>query len=479
MKKINILVVLTLLILQASFAQESPTTNFYSLLDSLYQNDSNLSLPDSLKSGATKDIDRMKLMWSPALSPHGDASIGANAIINYSNQFNSGPPGTSDIEGNWRPEGPIGSNNFEHTGQIHRITFDSKYDGVSNKTIYAGSFFGGLWKSDDDGMSWGVLNTDSQLPQTSVSGIAVGYQNNQNLFICTGQGDNPYYVKTNLGGGAHPIYTNGIYRSKNGGEEWEAINQGFLNNFLTGGTCRNIIIDPNNDNILYVATTNGVYKTTNSLASSPTWVKLPIPVIGGVEDFNGLKMHPTNSNVIYASSNEIYKSTDGGYLVAGAFDHYQGHAKNALVKLDSNGIVEPQYFTSAGPDSSAQLGAGFPAIGVKESKFGGYYVFGDFTKWDGQPTQPILRLRDLVTGIEPSSLKLRSLKLYPNPSKGTVNISNAENIQAIRIYNLQGQLVKSLKPNGYQFELPEQTGMYIIQIEDEEGNVISKKSVRN
>lgn len=204
------------------------------------------------------------------------------------------------------------------------------------------------------------------------------------------------------------------------------------------------------------------------------------------------------SNATHATSwwkgmGSVAPTPDGGYLVAGAFDHYQGHAKNALVKLDSNGIVEPQYFTNTGPDSSALLGLGFPIVEVKESKFGGYYVFGDFTRWDGQPTQPILRLRDLITGVESSSLKLRSLKLYPNPSNGTVNISNSENIRTIRIYNLQGQLIKNLvmlstsassvesgvEAKTSQFELPKQTGMYIIQIEDEEGNVISKKSVRN
>ncbi|MCB0803666.1 MAG: T9SS type A sorting domain-containing protein [Flavobacteriales bacterium] len=190
------------------------------------------------------------------------------------------------------------------------------------------------------------------------------------------------------------------------------------------------------------------------------------------------------SNASHAASwwngmSSVAPTPDGGYIVAGAFDTYQGVAKNSIVKLDSNGILEPQYFTSPGPDSSALLGAGFPIISVEASKFGGYYVFGDFTRWDGQPTQPILRLKDLVTGIENENIEFSQIEVFPNPSNGIINISNSENIESIRIYNLQGQLIKKLKPRQKQFELPAQTGMYIIQVEDEKGNVFTKKIVKN
>lgn len=84
----------------------------------------------------------------------------------------------------------------------------------------------------------------------------------------------------------------------------------------------------------------------------------------------------------------------------------------------------------------------------------------------------------VITNITEVKKELDYL-IYPNPSSGTVNIANAENIRTIRIYNLQGQLVKSLKPSSNQFELPEKTGMYIIQIEDTEGNVVSKRLFGN
>ncbi|MBL1143634.1 MAG: T9SS type A sorting domain-containing protein [Bacteroidetes bacterium] len=176
----------------------------------------------------------------------------------------------------------------------------------------------------------------------------------------------------------------------------------------------------------------------------------------------------------------IAETPDGGYLVGGVFDSYNGYTRSSIVKIDSVGNVEPQYFLGAGPDSSGQNGSGLAGVvGIKASKLGGYYVYGDFLKWDGQPSQPIVRIHDLLTGVESQKLKAESLELYPNPSNGIINISNSENIESIRIYNLQGQLIKKLKSRQKQFELPEQTGMYIIQVEDEKGNVITKKIVKN
>lgn len=187
-----------------------------------------------------------------------------------------------------------------------------------------------------------------------------------------------------------------------------------------------------------------------------------------------------NALPTYGIIRTIAATPDGGYLVGGGFDSYDGYVKRNIVKIDSVGNVEPQYFLGAGPDSSGQNGSGLGGvIGIKASKFGGYYVYGDFLKWDGQPSQPIVRIHDLLTGVESQKPKAESLELYPNPSNGIINISNFENIESIRIYNLQGQLIKKLKSRQKQFELPEQTGMYIIQVEDEKGNVFTKKIVKN
>ncbi|MFT5666912.1 MAG: hypothetical protein ACI9DK_001100 [Vicingaceae bacterium] len=89
----------------------------------------------------------------------------------------------------------------------------------------------------------------------------------------------------------------------------------------------------------------------------------------------------------YWSTSSIVKTPDGGYLVGGYFHQYQGATKKSIAKVDSNGVLEPQYFTSIGSDSAAQFSfALFQEIvsSIIPSKFDGYYVAGNFLKFDNQ-----------------------------------------------------------------------------------------------
>src|SRR5690554_7955561 len=84
--------------------------NFYTVLDSLYDNDTNLLLPDSLKSGSVKNIDRMNEIWSQRLSPHGEVSVAAEKMISYSQSFENQVNNKSGASSaNWTPEGPFGT----------------------------------------------------------------------------------------------------------------------------------------------------------------------------------------------------------------------------------------------------------------------------------------------------------------------------------------------------------------------------------
>ncbi len=199
-------------------------------------------------------------------------------------------------------------------GRINRIVFDPNYDGITNKTIFASAEHSGLWKSTDDGLNWNVLNTDYQLPITSVSDVAIDHNNSDNIFISTGTADlllnsefSPNNALTN------PIWTAGIYRSKDGGSNWSPINNGLLSFFTDGGAIRNIKTHPTSGNKLYAATSKGFFYTTNALVSSPNWTN----VTSGLNDdseLRGLEFKPNNPNVLYLSGKDIYRSTNSGLV---------------------------------------------------------------------------------------------------------------------------------------------------------------------
>lgn len=307
---------------------QSVINNFYSTM--YYLNiDSIRQLPDSLLRFENKSIIRANLMWRDQLSPHGDPSVASRGMINHAINFSppnqsysitSGGSAVTEIGPIGTPTNSLGDGN----GQMHRITFDPNYNGTTNKTIYAGAFNGGLWKTTDGGDSWVVHNTDDQLPITSVSGIAISHQNTNKLFVCTGDGDErDFVIKRNTSlFGRNPNFTLGVFRSLDDGLTWNEINLGLISdgssqpiNFADGGVCRLLRINPNNEDKLFVATSRGLFRTLNAAdVTYPTiWGKLNVPITSPLmDDFRGLEFHPTNPNTMYTSSTDIFKSTNGG-----------------------------------------------------------------------------------------------------------------------------------------------------------------------
>ncbi len=221
-------------------------------------------------------------------------------------------------ENSWKCLGPSGmpnkasgSNTFG-VGQVNRIAFDPEYDGDKNRTVYACSFFGGLWRSENDGDNWQNVNTDF-LPSTSVADVCINPFNRNEIFICTGYGDGGIYD----GWGpswAHinPLPTTGIFRSKDFGNTWQDISGDFLEEFKDGGMCREMIINPLNPDQIFVATTNGVYKTENATTKNVKWKNVFTGIDAGKRDIRGIAFKPNDANTIYASGADIFISADGG-----------------------------------------------------------------------------------------------------------------------------------------------------------------------
>lgn len=179
---------------------------------------------------------------------------------------------------------------------------------------------------------------------------------------------------------------------------------------------------------------------------------------------------PIDSNYTHASSvTTICRSTDGGYIVAGNFNKYQGYRKNRIAKIDSNGVVQPGYFTGEGPDSSylARIEIEPFITKVIPSAFGGYYVVGNFMEWDGKPSQPIIKLTEKIVGIEEYNSKTFIIKIYPNPTKEIINIAYVENFfpDRIEIYNSQGIIQKVLFTGFERIEIDDlASGFYFMKV---------------
>lgn len=190
-------------------------------------------------------------------------------------------------------------------------------EGVNNKasTFYMGATGGGVWKTNDYGISWKNIS-DGYFATPSIGAIAV-YQNNPEI-IYVGTGSDG--MRSNV------IQGKGMYKSVNEGKTWEFIG------LPEAGQIGAVEIHPDNPDVVYVAaigqpfranTERGLFRTKDG---GKNWEKILYhsDTVGVVD----MEFAPDNPNTIYAglwrgerkpwtiisgsSEGGVYKSTDGG-----------------------------------------------------------------------------------------------------------------------------------------------------------------------
>jgi photosystem II stability/assembly factor-like uncharacterized protein len=254
---------------------------------------------DTFEASAFKQFKKFEYVMGPKFSSTGSVQDASEALNDWISDYELNGDGTSSIISSWTSLGPhntpSGSNGAKGVGRITCIAFDPVNP---NNTIYVGSPFGGVWKTNNGGLNWTNLNTDF-LPVIRISDIVINPNDNNMIFIATGDKNDTYNRSISAG----------IYRSTNGGLTWAAVNSGL--NFSGFFQIAKILINPINPDEAYLATSTGIYKTTNSTTSCQ-WTALSDPLVNQKYFRNILYKPDGLYSTIYASGKDIIKSTDGG-----------------------------------------------------------------------------------------------------------------------------------------------------------------------
>lgn len=184
-------------------------------------------------------------------------------------------------------------------------------------TFYLGATGAGVWKTEDYGTSWQNVS-DGFFKTPSIGALSVAQNDPNIIYVGTGSDG----LRSNV------IEGKGMYKSIDGGENWEAIG------LQKAGQIGAVRIHPLNHNIVYVAAVGsafksnedrGIFKTTDG---GKTWKK--VLYISDKVGFSDIEFLPSNPEVLFASAwkaerkpwtiisggtpNEggIYKSLDGG-----------------------------------------------------------------------------------------------------------------------------------------------------------------------
>lgn len=307
-------------------SQKAEKLNFYDIQKAfnLYEKEyeathTNLDLEDEEEKGEVEvdeegkfpgymQFKRWEWYMEARVYPSGEMSLPATkqqefeSYLHSPHYRNSGASATN-FAGNWSPLGPTGTqqtNGGDFTGAA-RVNF-LRFDPTNSNIMWTSSPLGGLWKSTDGGLNW-TTNTD-QIAIVGCSDVAINPLNTQIMYLATGDanGVGSQLTKPSIG----------IFKSTDGGLTWGNNTMNWALNLNRG--IYKLLINPVNPNIVFAATSNGIYRTTNA---------------GGVwnfiqaGNFADIEFMPGNVNIVYAASGNTFgngtfwKSTTGGS--AGSF----------------------------------------------------------------------------------------------------------------------------------------------------------------
>ncbi|NPD83449.1 T9SS type A sorting domain-containing protein [Lentimicrobium sp. L6] len=94
--------------------------------------------------------------------------------------------------------------------------------------------------------------------------------------------------------------------------------------------------------------------------------------------------------------------------------------------------------------------------------------------YEASDKSPVLMGTKEIISLETTINKLENLpKFYPNPSQGYVFIENNQNWEQIDIYHSNGQFISNIQLTNQELvklELPQENGVYMIQLNNKEGH---------
>ncbi len=195
-----------------------------------------------------------------------------------------GPTPPSDCSTiQWESIGPR-----DRAAEIIDLTFDPS----DNNRLLSVAAFAGVWALNDvrsyPATSWAPLN-DSLLP-LSMSTIAIAPSNSAVMYAAGGERTRTYYFNQS-----------NLYKSTDEGLSW---------NLLVADTyfrIRKLLVDSTSENVVYVASDRGFFKSVDGGVS---WE--PPSFTSAVRD---IVMDPQNSQILFlCTNNHIYKSTSAGAM---------------------------------------------------------------------------------------------------------------------------------------------------------------------
>jgi photosystem II stability/assembly factor-like uncharacterized protein len=195
-------------------------------------------------------------------------------------------------------------------------------------TYYVGAASGGIWKSDDAGISWRPLFDDQEVE--AIGALAVAPSDPQVVWAGTGEP----HLRSNVSVG------DGVYRSTDGGAHWTHMG------LPATGRISRIVIHPSNPDVVYVAALGhahapqrerGIYRTRDG---GRTWEQ--VLFVDENTGASSLMMDPNNPRILFAGMWTVemhHWGRESGGPGSGVYASRDGG--DSWTKLTGHGLPQP------------------------------------------------------------------------------------------------------------------------------------------
>src|ERR1700722_14256802 len=179
------------------------------------------------------------------------------------------------------------------SGRLTSIVIDPN----DPSTIYLGTAMGGVWKTSDVGASW--TPTCDQASTLAIGALAIDPSDSEVLYAGTGEGNlialEGFADDTSLGAG--------IIKTTDAGANWIQLAE----SIFTSVCFFRIAINPTQSNIVFAATSAGLFRSVNGGTS---WIKLE----GGLPSAaaTDVAIDPVNPSTVYVGYSDlsVFRSDD-------------------------------------------------------------------------------------------------------------------------------------------------------------------------
>lgn len=238
-----------------------------------------------------KQFKRWEYYMQGVIDPSTGAFPKENPFEIYSEYQRKQSKNRSATAADWKSIGPNSSaGGYAGIGRLNCIAFHP----TDLNTYWVGAASGGLWVTYDDGNSWTCLTDNTGVLGISDIIIPLDYETSKTIYIATGDKN------------ADANFSIGVLKTTNSGLSWNSTGLSF--SLSATKMVNRLLIDPNNNNVLIAATSDGVFKTADG---GITWGEKLTNI-----NFVDMEYKPNDFTILYGSTRDgkIFKFHNGNFI---------------------------------------------------------------------------------------------------------------------------------------------------------------------